>query len=88
MPRLDQSTVLDQLGRRIAELRRDRQWTQEQMAERLGVLTTYLQRIERGRENLTVGSLVALANALDVSLLDIFTAPATSRKIGRPSRAR
>lgn len=56
------------------------------MSEHLGVLTTYLQRIEAGQENLTVGSLVTLANVLDVSLTDIFRAPATSRKVGRPPR--
>lgn len=86
MPLLDLPTVLDQLGRRIAELRRGRRWTQEQMAERLGVVTTYLQRIEAGRENLTVGSLVGLANVLNASLADIFTPPATYRKSGRPRR--
>lgn len=86
VPQLDLPTVLDQVGRRLAELRRAHGWTQEQMSERLGVLTSYLQRIEAGRENLTLGSLVALANVLGTSLTDIFRPPATARKIGRPPR--
>jgi len=47
--------------------------THEQLAERAGLHRTYVADIERGARNLTLRSLVALADALNVtpaSLLD------------------
>ncbi len=60
MSRLDPDLVLRSVGRRVAELRSG---TQEELAERLGVSIKYLQRIEAGRPNLTIRSLVRIANA-------------------------
>lgn len=81
--------MLDGVGRRIAELRRELAWTQEQFAERLGVLTQYVQRVERGRENLTVQSLVKVANALGVTVAALFEPAAYQgkRRPGRPRRS-
>ena len=83
------SQVLTSLGRRIAELRRLRGYTQEQMSVRLGVATKYYQRIERGSENLTVSALTRLAEALGVPLPALFDPPTQKRaKPGRPRRGR
>lgn|SRR5579872_1409049 len=60
--RLDPDRAPKDVGRRIAELRRERGWTQEHLAERLGLQANNLQRIELGMQNLTVRSLVRLAN--------------------------
>lgn len=49
---------------RRARLRRG--LTQEALAERAGQDLSYLQRVERGATNLTVGVLLALAKALGV----------------------
>lgn len=60
--------------------------TQEQFAEDvLGVSLKYLQAVEAGRENLTVTSLVKLANLVRVPVADLFKAP-LSREVrrGRP----
>jgi transcriptional regulator with XRE-family HTH domain len=79
--------VTEQVGRRIAELRRERGETQAQLAERLEVSIKYLQRVERG-VNLTIDSLVDLANNLDVQVRDLFDAPRgrpTPRRPGRPA---
>jgi transcriptional regulator with XRE-family HTH domain len=84
--RLDPDRALKDVGRRLAELRRERAWTQEELAERLGLQTNNLQRIELGMQNLTVRSLVRLANALGVTLGDLFEPP-TSRTV-RPGRPR
>jgi len=42
--------------------------SQEQLAERSGIHTTYLSSLERGHRNPTLNVLAALAGALDVSL--------------------
>lgn len=81
------SRVLRDLGRRIAELRQGLELTQEQLAEKAQLSIKYLQRVEAGRENLTVRSLVRLANLLRVAPIDLWQPPA-SRTIrrGRPKK--
>jgi transcriptional regulator with XRE-family HTH domain len=78
------------VGLRVAERRQAVGWTQEVLAERLGVSVKYLQRIEAGTENLTIRSVVNLANELDLSpnyLLRPVREPA-ARKPGRPRKRR
>ncbi|MBI2393712.1 MAG: helix-turn-helix transcriptional regulator [Deltaproteobacteria bacterium] len=80
--------VLRTLGRRIAELRRDLGLTQEQLAETLGVSVRYVQYVEAGEENLTVQTLVRIANNLRVPVADLFAQP-TGPKAGpgRPKKS-
>lgn len=84
------ANVLRDIGRRVAEVRATRGWTQETTAERLDVNLPYFQRIEAGRENLTVRSLVSVARVLGVRTAVLFTAPVSRarRGPGRPKRRR
>jgi transcriptional regulator with XRE-family HTH domain len=78
-------TVQRDLGRRVAELRAARELTQEALAETLDFTPRYLQRVEAGRENLTLGSLVAIANALGVPLAELLEPPTDPQvRVGRP----
>jgi len=87
MADLDVSDVLRDLGRRIAELRTGARLTQDQFSEILDVTVQYLQRIEGGRENLTVASLVRLANHFHIHAADLFAAPASrAAPPGRPRK--
>lgn len=79
--------MLFDIGRRIAELRAARGLTQEQLAERLGIDPTHLQKIEGGRLNVTVRTLVTLAAALGCTPGELFEAPQSREvKVGRPRR--
>jgi transcriptional regulator with XRE-family HTH domain len=81
------STVLHDLGRRVAELRAGRGLTQEAISTRLDVNVQYIQRVERGVENLTVASLVRLADQLGAQVADLFAAPANRiSRVGRPKK--
>ena len=85
------SSDLDQLvrdvGRRVAEERVRRGWTQEQFAETLGYSLKFTQRIEGGRENLTIKSAAMLADALGVPLVALFRKPRTKKPgPGRPKK--
>jgi|GEM_PF-969656 len=88
--KLNAVAVRRRIGGRVAELRRANEWTQEQLATELGVSFKYVQSIEYGHENLGVDSLVALANALRVSIESLFERPAERgrRRPGRPKVAR
>ncbi|MCK9462892.1 MAG: helix-turn-helix domain-containing protein [Proteobacteria bacterium] len=80
--------VLLLVGRRIAELRRGRGLTQERLAEKANFSLKYLQRIERGRENLTVTSLAKLADLFTTEIADLFKPPASMEILtGRPKSA-
>ena len=83
----DVSKVLRDLGRRIAELRTGRSMTQEQLSSKLDVNVQYLQRVERGVENLTVASLTRFAAVLGTQVADLFATPASRLvRVGRPKK--
>ena len=83
----DPDTVVRDVGRRVAELRAHVDLTQEQLAAKAEVSVKYMQRVERGEENLGIRSLVRLANLLHASVTDLFQQPMTRRRrTGRPPK--
>lgn len=75
------------VGRRVAELRVQRRWTQEVLAEKAQVSGRYVQFVEGGTQNLTIETLATLANALRVPVRDLFDRP-RSWKTERIPRSR
>ena len=89
MSREQRSTeaVLRGLGLRIGELRRARGLTQEGAAAELGMLAPNYARIEQGRQNVTVDTLVRIAKALGVGVPELFAQPAARKSPpGRPRK--
>lgn len=85
MKKEDPDGLLRNIGLRLAELRERRRWSRETFAERLGVSTRYLARLEAGRQNLTVHRLAWLADHLGVRVVDLFAAPGIDAiRVGRP----
>lgn len=78
------------VGGRVAERRRAYGLTQEQLAEKLDVSIKYLQRVEAGDENLTIASVVNIANALAIEPNYLLRPPRTTarRRPGRPRAKR
>lgn len=62
----DSEAVLERFGRSIAERRRDAGLTQERLAERTGLHPHTIGEIERGLEDPTVSTVLALYEALGV----------------------
>jgi len=62
-------------GLRIKELRSEREITQEELAERVGVFRTYMSRIETGLANPTLMTVHALADSLAVDVAVLFESP-------------
>ena len=76
-PRTVGDRELRNLGRRVSELRIERKFTQERLAERLDVDLRYVQQIEGGRQNVTVRTAASLARALRVPIAELFVTPKT-----------
>jgi transcriptional regulator with XRE-family HTH domain len=60
------------VGKRIQAFRRHLDLTQEQLAEKAGMSIKHLGEIERGRGNPTLTSLENLADALKISIVQLF----------------
>ena len=65
-PRFRRAVAL--LARRLRRLRADREWTQEETAERIGVEPQYLRRLEAGSVNPSLAVLLSVAHAFGVDV--------------------
>jgi len=60
------------IGRRVQELRRDRNKTQAELAEMADLSTNYVGEIERGETQATLETLLRIADALEVNPSNLF----------------
>lgn len=60
------------VGKRIKIVRQMRRWTQEQLAEKVGLSPKYISGIERGVENPTLENVIRVAKVLGVEAYDLF----------------
>jgi transcriptional regulator with XRE-family HTH domain len=67
----DVATEVD-VGERLRELRRLRRCTLRTIAERSGLSESFLSQVERGRSSASIASLRRIAEALGVSIADLF----------------
>ncbi len=64
--------LLQSVGRRIREIRKEKGLTQEQVGERGGFNYSYIGRIERGDKNVSLLTIEKIAEALDVEPMQFF----------------
>jgi transcriptional regulator with XRE-family HTH domain len=62
---------VERLAQRVRALRIDRGWTVDQASERMRIEPVSLRRIEAARANPTLGTLVSIAAAFRMSLLEL-----------------
>ncbi len=84
---LDPESVCRDVGRRIAELRQQRQLTQAEFSVLLGTSFQWVSQLEHGR-NITLHSLVRIANALEVALAELLVVPHPANRAIRRGRPR
>lgn len=71
------SALLKTLGSRIRTLRNELGLTQEQLAGRTGMAPESVSRLEGGRLNISVSKLGGVAEALGVSVAELFSGAST-----------
>jgi transcriptional regulator with XRE-family HTH domain len=59
----------------VRRLRYDRGWTQEDLADRVGLSPRYVGQIERAQASMTITVLGRIANALEVEAAKLVTRP-------------
>jgi transcriptional regulator with XRE-family HTH domain len=62
---------LVKIGKKIQALRKQRDLSQEEFAYQAGLARTYMGRVERGEQNLSLLNLIKIAMALHVEVSDI-----------------
>lgn len=80
----DPDAAVRRVAARIAEVRREKNLTQDFMAEALGCATKNYQRIEYG-QNVTVHMLARIANALGVTVTELVPPPRRRRLARGPA---
>ena len=63
--------ALIRIGMNIREIREDKNISQQDLAAACNFEKSNMSRIEAGRTNLTVGTLLKICQALNVKLIDI-----------------
>lgn len=72
--KISETEVLRRIGENVARLRKERSaLSQYDFSERCGFHRTYIGTVERGEANSSIRSLIAIANELDVSLIDLIS---------------
>ncbi|WP_375256135.1 helix-turn-helix domain-containing protein [Yoonia sp.] len=71
------------LGARVRELRKARDWTLEQAAQQAGLARSTLSKIENGQMSPTYDALKKLAVGLEISVPQLFTPPSKDQVNGR-----
>jgi transcriptional regulator with XRE-family HTH domain len=74
-----QNAAPETMGQRLARLRKERGWTQVELAERTGIVQTVLSDYERGKLRLNADMIVRFAQALEVTT-DELLQPGTAQK--------
>jgi len=63
--------IQKEAGEKIRELRRKKGWSQEEMADICGLHRSHMGEIERGNVNMTLATLLIIAQTLEVPVADL-----------------
>lgn len=72
MPKSNEKEFLDKLMHRIAQIRKDKAITQEQLAAETGLDRVAIANIETGKRRPTVTTIYRIAKGLGVKIEDLF----------------
>lgn len=64
---------LQAFGKRVKELRLEKELTQEELAEKLGLSSNYIGMIERAERNTSLEKVFKIAKALNIRTSELFS---------------
>ncbi|HZK73911.1 MAG TPA: helix-turn-helix transcriptional regulator [Clostridia bacterium] len=62
----DMDRAIELFGENVRRARHERGWTQEDLSGKTGLATVQISRIERGKREIRLGTLIRLLNAFDM----------------------
>jgi len=65
------ANVRQEFGRNLRAERSRRGWTQAELADKAGISPTYISRLERGEQSVSLPAAMSLAETLDVKLAEL-----------------
>ncbi|GHT35852.1 transcriptional regulator [Bacteroidia bacterium] len=68
---MDSNNILEIFGDNVQKYRKEKQISQEKLAELAGVHRTYIGMIERAEKNITLRNMEKIAKALNVEIKDL-----------------
>jgi len=71
--RTPSKVLIERLASNIRKFRKDRNISQERLASLCNLHRTYIGAIERGERNISLSTLEAIANALDVCVTELLS---------------
>lgn len=63
------------LGKRIRKIRKEKGFSQEELADKAKVHRTYMGKIERGESNPPIYTIFKISKALSVHIFELFKPP-------------
>jgi len=71
--RTKEPKFLRDFGKRMSEARKANGFTQEKLADEVGLSPTYIGFIEQGKRNPTIHNIYKISKALNISLGELFS---------------
>ena len=65
--------LLEEFGKRIRQLRTERNLSQEELSFQTGFHRTYIGMVERGERNISLSNIGVFAKTFDISLAELMT---------------
>ena len=70
---MSSQNITARFGIRLRKLRKEKGWTQVQMADALGVDRSYISDMERGKKNVCLPTLDVLAQGFGISMAKLIS---------------
>ncbi len=68
---ISDSDILKKFGDKVRDLRKQRNLSQEELADKAGLHRTYIGMIERAEKNITLLNIEKIANSLEVEISEL-----------------
>ncbi|MDL2327613.1 helix-turn-helix transcriptional regulator [Ruminococcaceae bacterium OttesenSCG-928-A11] len=75
------SDIKTLFGEHLRTLRRQRDWTQELLAEKADLHVTYIIALEKGKKNASIETLKKIADAFEMTLPELFVFDAKAETV-------
>ena len=67
----NEQEILKRIGKKVFENRKQRNMTQDELADYAGIDRTYIGYIENGKQNISISVLCKIANGFNIPLNDL-----------------